>query len=270
MTLSDIQPHYFPRLHYFARMLESEHFIIRDDVQFVKNHKFPDGTRGVSHQVHSPIKTSAGKQLLTVSVKKGGMQPINQTLISYDQPWPKKHLNQLKPNYAKSPEFTPIYSKIELILNTEFETVADLNIATICWGLCRLLGVQPIEPENLSLKFVNPLLAEKQPGELRKISLGSNIYFDDRHKDMNASEKITNLCKVFGATNYLAGSTAFDSYMDQQVFHDNDILVQVQNWVCHPYLQQHTKVEAFIPNLSIIDLLMNCPADQALEFLLPQ
>ncbi|HID82899.1 MAG TPA: hypothetical protein EYH06_13085 [Chromatiales bacterium] len=270
MILSDIQPHYFPRLHYFARMLESDHFVIRDDVQFVKNHKFPDGTRGVSHQVHSPIKTNSGKQLLTVSVKKGGTLPINQTLISYDQPWAKKHLNLLKSNYTKAPEFTSSFSEIELILGSEYKTVSDLNIATICWAFCRLLGIQSIEPENLSLDFINSLLAEKQPGKLRKITLGSAIYFDDSHEDMNASEKIVNLCKEFGATNYVTGSTAFESYFDQSVFQDNDIQVQVQNWVCHPYLQQHTNVEKFIPNLSIIDLLTNCPAEQALELLLPQ
>lgn len=270
MTFSDIQPHYFPRLHFFARMLESDHFVIRDDVQFVKNHKFPDGTRGVSHQVHSPIKTSAGKQLLTVSVKKGGMLPINQTLISYDQPWTKKHLNLLKSNYTKAPEFTSSYGEVELIFETEYKTVSDLNIATICWAFCRLLGVQIIEPENLSLKFVNLLLEDKRPGKLCKISLGSDIYFADNHKDVSASEKIVNLCNEFGATNYLAGSTAYDSYFDQQIFNDNNIRVQIQNWICHSYPQQHTKVEEFIPNLSIIDLLMNCSTDQALKLLLPQ
>lgn len=270
MTLSDIQPHYFPRLHFFARMFESDHFVIRDDVQFVKNHKFPDGSRGVSHQVHSPIKTSSGMQLLTVSVKKGGLLPINQTLVSYDQPWTKKHLNLLKSNYTKSPEFSSCYGEIESILSTSHETVAELNTATICWAMCRLMGLQTIEPDNLSLEFVNSLLAEKRPGKLRSITLGSDVYFDDTHNDMSASEKIVNLCKEYGADHYITGSTAYESYLDQDVFRNSGIQVQVQNWVCHPYTQQHPKAEKFIPNLSIIDLLMNCPAGEALQRLLPQ
>ncbi len=270
MTLSDIQPHYFPRLHYFARMLASDHFIIRDDVQFVKNHKFPDGARGVSHQVHSPIKTNAGIVLLTVSVKKGGMRPINQTLISYDQPWPRKHLNQLKSSYAKSPEFPSIYSEIDFILEKRFKTVSDLNSATICWAFCRLLGMKKVNLENLSIEFVNSLLKEKKPGKLRMITLGSSSYFNGKRENINASEKIVNLCKEFGATSYLAGSTAFDSYMNQDIFQDNDIQVQVQDWICHPYEQNRNQIEGFTPNLSIIDLLMNRSADQALEYLLPR
>lgn len=270
MVLSDIQPHYFPRLHFFARMLASDTFIIRDDVQFVKNHKFPDGTRGVSHQVHSPIKTSAGVQLLNVPVKKGGMLPIRQTLISYDQPWPKKHLNLLKPNYARSSQFQSCHTEIGSILEFGYKTVADLNSATIIWALCRLLGIQSIKPDDLSLDFMNSVLAEKKPGKLRNITLGSEIDIEADSSNISASEKIASLCKKFNATDYITGSTAYESYLDLNVFHDNSIRVHVQDWVCHPYPQQHTKVDNFIPNLSIIDLLMNCSLEQSLELLLPK
>ena len=267
MTLSDIQPHYFPRLHYFARMFASEHFVIRDDVQFVKNHKFSDGTRGVSHQVHSPIKTNAGIHLLNVPVKKGGMLPIYQTQISYDQPWAKKQLNQLKSNYAKSPEFHSVFGEIEAILDSGYETVAKLNNATLFWALFRLLeGRAPESLTSLSLDSVNTLLQERRVGELGHITAGTSLF--PRESELSASEKIVYLCNNFKATNYLAGGTAFDSYMDPEIFQDNQINIEVQSWTCQPYPQQNTQVEAFIPNLSIIDLLMNCPTEQALEILL--
>lgn len=267
MTLSDIQPHYFPRLHYFARMFASEHFVIRDDVQFVKNHKFSDGNRGVSHQVHSPIKTSAGIHLLNVPVKKGGMLPIYQTQISYDQPWAKKQLNQLKSNYSKAPEFHSVFDEIEAIFDAGYDTVAKLNNATLFWALFRLLkGRAPESLTSLSLDSVNTLLQERRVGKLGTISTGTGLFSGEN--EMSASEKIVYLCKNFKATNYLAGGTAFDSYMDPDIFHDNQINIEVQNWTCRSYPQQNTQVEAFLPNLSIIDLLMNCSAKQALEILL--
>ncbi|MCU7843913.1 MAG: WbqC family protein [Candidatus Thiodiazotropha sp. (ex Monitilora ramsayi)] len=268
MLLSDIQPQYFPRLHFFARMLASDHFVIRDDVQFVKNHKFPDGSRGVSHQVHTPILTHSGTQLLTVFVKKGGMLPINQTLISYDQPWPIKHLNQLKPNYAKSPELLTVYGEIESLLKREYETVSDLNIATICWALCHLMKIETNDPECLTLEYINTHLEDINIGKLKRITLGSSIKYGDDDEGMTASEKIVDLCNRYGATGYLAGNTAFESYLDQRAFHDSNIKVQVQNWSCQPYKQNKKANEEFIPNLSILDLIMNCSSERALEILL--
>lgn len=41
MRLADIQPQHFPRLHYLARLLDSDVFVIRDDVQFAKSHRYP-------------------------------------------------------------------------------------------------------------------------------------------------------------------------------------------------------------------------------------
>jgi hypothetical protein len=87
MRLSDIQPQYFPRLHFFARMLASDVFVFRDDVQFVRNHKYPDGSRGPSYQVHTPIRIPDGASLLTVSVKKGSLLPIGRAEVSYEQKW---------------------------------------------------------------------------------------------------------------------------------------------------------------------------------------
>ena len=267
MVLSDIQPHYFPRLHYFARMFASDHFVIRDDVQFVKNHKFSDGTRGVSHQVHSPIKTNAGIHLLNVPVKKGGMLPIFQTQISYDQPWARKQLNQLKSNYSKAPEFQSVFAEIKAILDAGYETVAKLNNVTLFWALFRLLeGRAPESLADLSLDSINTLLHEKRVGRLGAITTGTSLFSGE--SEMSASEKIVYLCNSFEAKSYLAGGTAFDSYMDPEIFQNNQISIEVQDWTCSPYPQQNAQIEAFIPNLSIIDLLMNCSSEQSLEILL--
>ncbi|MGI9304257.1 MAG: WbqC family protein [Gammaproteobacteria bacterium] len=268
MRLSDIQPHYFPRLHYFARMLSSDVFVLRDDVQFVKNHKFPDGTRGVSHQAHTPIKSASGAVLLNISVKKGGLPPISQAMISYEQDWTRKHLNLLRNHYAKAPRFAAIFPDIELLLAKRFPTVGELNTATLCWASALVLGVDTPTDEYFSLPRVNKLVSERSSLPLRQIVAGSEVIPRlEVDEPVTATEKIATLCRYYDAEEYIAGGTAFDSYMDADVFRRNDIAIVVQDWVCERYRQRYDEA-GFLPNLSIIDLLMNVSGEDALGLLL--
>ena len=84
MRYSGIQPQYFPRLHYFARILNADIFVSRDDAQFLRKHKYPDGKTDKSYQAHTPIKTPSGIYLLNVPTKHEGFIPIYKTAISYN------------------------------------------------------------------------------------------------------------------------------------------------------------------------------------------
>lgn len=268
MRLSDIQPQFFPRLHYFARMLASDIFVLRDDVQFVRNHKYPDGNRGVSYQAHTPIKTPEGIHLLPVSIKKGGLLPINETQVSYDQPWTQKQINILKNHYGKSPNAKQVIPEIELLLGQQFTTVGDLNIATTCWGLSRLLGVEKTTEECFTIDFVNNLLKETVSCRLQRIALGSDYLDKESDPSSTASERIVALCKEFEADEYLGGGTAIQAYVETELFEKNGVKLQIQDWDCPTYPQQHDKKTGFIANLSIIDLLMNVTAESPIPFLM--
>ena len=92
---SGLQPQYFPRLHYFARILDADVFVFRDDAQFVRKHKYPNGSTDKSYQAHTPIKQATGRQFLTVMTKHEGFMPLAKTKISYDQKWADDHLKTL-------------------------------------------------------------------------------------------------------------------------------------------------------------------------------
>ena len=267
MRLSDIQPQYFPRLHYIARVLESVIFVIRDDVQFVRNHKYPDGKRGVSYQAHTPIKCSSGVELLSVSIKKGGLLAINKTGISYDQPWMRKHINIIKNNYHGSLNSALLIPEIESLLEEQYANIAELNIATTCWILSHLLGVERVTQECLSLDFINELIKEKRISRLQRIELGSNCVDTSLESVSIASERIVELCKKFNADQYYGGGTALRAYMDTELFERNSINVTIQEWDCPIYQQQYTLQAGFIANLSTIDFLMNVPLGDALSLL---
>jgi hypothetical protein len=237
-------------------MLASDVFVLRDDVQFVRNHKYPDGRRGVSYQAHTPVKTTDGAQLLGVSVKKGGLTPIRETALAYEQPWIRKHLNIVKNNYNRAAQAKQLIPEIDMLLNQRYATVGDLNIATTCWGLSRILGVEAPGPESLSINHVNDLLQEHRAIRLRYIATGSDRLAINNSDSTTATERIATLCQTFGANEYLAGGTAFHSYMDTSVFEQSGIKLELQDWNCPRYSQQNEKC-GFIANLSIIDLLMN-------------
>jgi hypothetical protein len=269
--LSDIQPQYFPRLHYFARMLASDVFVIRDDVQFVRNHRYPGGARGVSYQAHTPIKAPAGAHLLTVSVRKGSGLPIDQTGVSYDQSWARKHVNVISNFYRSSPNLRALLPDIERLLDIRFATMADLDIATICWALGRVLGAAPRIPENLSIPWINELLAARPIFRLRRIALGSDCLGPGASPEActprSASERILALCDMAGADEYVGGRTALEAYLDADLLRRAGVEVAIQDWCCPVYPQQHMPRSGFIADLSILDLLMNVPAGKVAPLL---
>jgi hypothetical protein len=262
MRLSGIQPQYFPRLHYIARMLASDVFVFQDDVQFVRKHRYPDGSKGVSYQAHTPIKGLDGPHLLAVSTTSGGLWPIQQMRLCHDHAWASKHLKTIRSFHASSPNLRSLLPEIELLLGQRFSTVAELDIATTCWALGHVLGERLRIPEDLTVARVNEVLAARRTVRLRQIVLGSECLAAGPGEPASASERIVTLCRRFGADEYICGQTAVRAYMDTDLFHRHGVAVTIQSWTCPTYPQQHTARAGFIANLSIIDLLMNAPAEQ--------
>jgi len=164
MRYSGIQPQYFPRLHYFARILETDIYLIRDEVQYVKKHKYPDGRNDKSYQSHTPIKQTFGRFLMSVPVKER-FRPIAETELTGGLDWVRKHLKTLEISYGKAPNFSLVFPSLQAILATSFPNLASLNIATIVWALTYL-----ISGENLN-------------------------YWQD--KDFNKLDKLLNKQKIF-------------------------------------------------------------------------
>lgn len=267
MRYTGIQPHYFPRLHYIARLLNTDIFVLRDEVQYVKKHKYPDGKNGPSYQSHTPIATSDGEYLLSVPTKKG-MSRIIETKVTYDHPWMESHLLTIHHQYAKSPFFDNVYPEINILLQEQYESLADLNIATLVWALSYLLDLKGIDIGATDTALLTRKLSEiPHPYRIKKILRGSHIPVLSTASTLTASEKILGVCKELGITEDYCGGTAVAAYFDQKLFEKNGITVTVQNWKCAPYTQPFGRRVGFLPNMSILDLLMNMSPKRALEIL---
>lgn len=248
-------------------MLNSDIFMIRDDCQFVRTHKYPDGKRKTSYQSHTPTKQLEGIRLLSVSIKHEGLTPLNNTHIMYKIDWIQEHLNLLKINYVKAKNFNTIFPEIKKILTSRFETLSKLNSTTIIWAILHLLKIPFVGIEQCSLNYINGILAKQKTFRLRQLKLASKTKSVKSFNKMSANEKIVTLCKEVGASEDYCGGTAMSAYVDEDIFKKNGIAITVQDWKCKVYEQQFEKQGEFIPNLSIIDLLMNVSIDEAISII---
>lgn len=269
MRYTGIQPQYFPRLHYFARILMTDIFVLRDDAQFVSKHQYPNGQNDKSYQADTPIKLSNGRSFLHVPIAHQGRLPLAQSKISYDHPWIENHLKTLQFAYARAPHFSDIFPEIQSLLCCRFTLLSDLNFASIGWTLRRILGFPPVHPEAITLNNVNTMLKNSDTSiRLQNIQLASKSSALSSHPNLSANEKILLLMHEACANEDYCGGTGVAAYLDHTLFKKAGITVTVQDWTCKQYEQQFTGKLGFIPNLSIIDLLMNVSTEKAREILL--
>ena len=268
MRYTGIQPQYFPRLHYFARILNTDIFMLRDDAQFVRKHKYPDGRNDKSYQAHTPIKQSYGRDLLSIPIKHKEQRflPIYETKLSYDTPWVNDHLMTIKIAYGKSKNFDNLFPKLEELFRKRYSTIGELNITTILWGML-VLFEEKISEKTLTLENVNSILTKQKKFRLKKIRRGAKSPALKKLKNPTPNEKILALIREVGADEDYCGGTGVAAYVDHDLFEKNGITINVQDWKCKEYPQQFMKQQGFIPNLSILDLLFNVSPAEALKIL---
>lgn len=265
--LSGYQPQYFPRLHYFARMLNSDIFTVSDNVQFVKNHLYPgeDGGqwRGKSYQADTPIKQSDGLHYLTVPIKHEGrgLKSMRETKVAYDRDWVENHLRTLAVSYARAKNFRQVFPQLQALLGTSYANIVDLNLATLLWGLSWILGYRDQALEVTDVSAGNRLLARPHPFRLRHLVLKSAVDIFSSQQAMDATDAILQRCKNMGIAEYYVGGTAHQAYIDDERFRQAGVRLVEQDWVGKRYEQQFPKV-GFVPNLSILDLVFNEDVDQ--------
>lgn len=262
-----IQPQYFPRLHYFARILNTDVYAIRDDAQYVRKHKYPNGSVGKSYQAHTPIKQSFGMQLISIPIVHDGFIPLASTKIESNADWVKTHLRTLQIAYANSLNFSVLYPEIEMFLGENYESLADLNIITTLWGILRVLGEERVTKDMLTISKVLEKLQENKSVRLKQIKKASESKAL-KNPNLKTNEKIVELCLEYGANVDYCGGTGVAAYVDHSLFKENGITIEVQDWKCREYPQLFSKRQGFIANLSIADLLFNTSSKEALSILL--
>lgn len=237
--------------------------MVRDEVQYVRNHRYPDGSKGWSYQAHTPIKSPQGLHYLAVQVsKKQGLPEIRKTRMNSNRDWYKKHQKTVRHFYSQAKRFREVFPELEMIFGKDYDNLAELNLATIYWGMLHLLE-EEVTINSLNLDFVNEVIDRQSEFRLKKIYLGSESKYYKAGKKLGPGEKIVSLCKQMGADEDYCGGTAVAAYMDEELFERNKIKVVVQDWKCPEYEQLFVRRAGFVANLSLIDLVMNVDLAEA-------
>lgn len=208
------QLHYLPWLRYFEKIARADVFIALDNIQFNKN----------GWQNRNKIKAPSGAHLLSVPVHAGLGQTLDQIRIDTRKPWRKKHWRTLEQCYAKTPFFADHAAFLEAAYEREWDLLNSLN--------------------HYMLEYY-----------LEYLGIETQIFFaSDLDVPGIATERLINLIKAVGGTQYYSGAFALEVYLDADQLAEAGIELVLQHWKAPTYPQRYGD---FVPDLSIIDLMMN-------------
>jgi hypothetical protein len=225
-----LQPSYIPWRGYFHQIYKADLFIFYDDIQFDKH-----GWRN-----RNQIKTSQGKQWLTIPVHSQGVvdekKTINRIRIDWSRPWNKNHWKALTFAYGKAPFFSQSLGFLEPFYNRHDEYLADFTV-DLTVAIARAMGIA-------STRF------------MRSSELGVSGQKTDR---------LIQILKQVGATHYISGPSAKE-YLQEDEFRAAEISLEYMAYDYPEYPQLYPPFDSYI---SILDLLFMV-GDQALSFIVPE
>lgn len=171
------------------------------------------------------ILTPQGWIWLSVPIKKEHKFLPNMSVeINNDVDWRTLHWKQISLSYVNTPFFRLYKNYLEDLYRKEWRYLFELDFETL---------TKTTEWLGLELQTV------------RESTLGIRG---------TSTERLVEVCKALGADTYIAGRGSVN-YMHEKLFEANKIKVEYQDYTPSPYPQRFST--AFVPDLSIIDMLMN-------------
>jgi hypothetical protein len=218
------QPNYIPWLGYFYKIYQSDVFVFLDDVQFIK--------KGLINYTY--IKTSNGSFRLKYPVVETRGDKINEVSSKDELNWKENHLQIIEYNYRKAGYFSTVFNDYKGLVEKEYVSIADLNIALVRFFVDKL---------GIKTSFLNS-------SELNITSV--------------KEDRIIDICKVLGGSIYYSGNGA-RAYQKEENFNFSGI--ELRYSVFKPF--RYTQLWAdFQSDVSALDFFMNCGYDwdQVLNF----
>jgi len=198
-TICIHQPDFAPYLGFFQRLLMSQHFILLDDVQFIR--------RGWQHR--DRIKGLNGPIWLTLSLRKGDYhQHICEVELSSDTKWVDDNLNLLRTYYGKAAYFTEIFPQVAAIYHAGYRYMIDFNCAVL----------------NLAMEYFDITIPISRASEY-------SIY-------SASTARLLALVQAKQGDIYLTGTGSLD-YLDEEMFTTVGVQVKWQDFKHPVYPQLH-------------------------------
>src|SRR5258706_6500121 len=216
MKIGIMQPYFFPYIGYFQLMKYVNEFIVYDNIQYTK--------RGWINR--NRILSNGRDEYVTLPLKNDSdFLNVDQRFLSENWKRDKeKLLNRIRGSYGKAPNFHSIFSLVEECFNFE-----NTNL---------------FEFVHYSLHLISSYLGIETP-----IIVSSSIPIDHQLK---AEERVIEICKSRLADDYVNPIGGTELY-DKSFFKTKGINLYFHQVNEIKYKQYDND---FIPNLSIVDLMM--------------
>ncbi|MGD0464558.1 MAG: WbqC family protein [Tepidisphaeraceae bacterium] len=215
-----LQSSYIPWKGYFDLIRAVDEFILFDDVQYTRQ----------DWRNRNIVKTPRGAQWLTVPVKGKGKfgQTIEETLVS-DPHWARRHWQVIAHNYRGAPFFAQYRPAFETAyLECREERLSRINHRFLTL-ICSLLNIRT------------------------KISWSRDYVVSE-----GKTQRLVELCRQAGATEYLSGPAARD-YIQPELFAEGGIGLRYVDYDGYPEYPQ--LFPPFEHKVSVVDLLFNTGPD---------
>ncbi len=216
MAVAIMQPYFFPYLGYFQLVQAVDHFVLYDDVMFIK--------KGWINR--NRIWMQGQDFMFTIPLQKQSQnKTIRESNVAWNTEFPSKFLVQLRSAYKKAPHVDAIMTLIEGVLAEKPISLADLagNSIQATWNY---------------------------------LGLTKNFYFSSElsvSADLGRAERLIEITKSFGESVYINAANGKELYTKPSFAQNGIDLKFIQ---CElPYYAQGNG-GAFLAGLSMIDVLM--------------
>ena len=175
------------------------------------------------------IISTYGWTWITVPInKEHKFLPNRLVEINNDSSWKEIHAKKILTAYANAKFFHLYKDYIKSLYLRDWKYLFDLDFETL---------KQTVQWLGLKIRII-------QESELTVMG--------------KATERLISICKAVGADTYISGRGG-GNYIDEKLFEKNDLRLEYQNYIPQRYAQNLSK--SFIPDLSILDMLVNVGPD---------
>jgi hypothetical protein len=218
MKTAIMQPYFFPYIGYFQLINAVDQYVVYDDVNYIKN--------GWINRNRCLVNGES--KLFTLSVDGASSYKfINETMILENKLYKtrEKLLKTIKMAYAKAPYFNVVYDLLLEVIGFEENNISIYNTNSIS-AICNYLNIGT------------------------KILLSSSMKKD---YSLSAQDKVVSICNSLSTRVYInpiGGKSLYDwDYFKKMGI---DLFFLKTN----AGIKYHQYGDIFVPNLSIIDVLM--------------
>ena len=229
MTLGIMQPYLFPYIGYFQLLAAVDRFVIYDDVTFIK--------QGWINRNRMLINGEPSFFTVPLAHKSSAVT-IRETEISAapeHRRWAEKMLKSFDNAYRRAPEFSRAYPLIERVLTGATTKISELA--------------------SDSIRAVAALL------EIRTPIVETSSIYGNAH--LRGEDRVIAICKAEGADRYVNASGGRELYAHGRFAAEGiDLRFLTPQPIEYPQFG-----DAFVPWLSIVDVLMFNPVARVREYL---